>query len=247
MAYTPSVRQIRSVVDPATLKTSDVNDTIRQNGTEFQQNYTQATLQKRLEEQQAKEAAAASKRQKQLMLAQQRAQQSTSKRNQDYAKRLQSQLDALGGTWNGGGLDPDAYSDTDHSKKYQKALDWANSQVVNPTRDWTRDCQMFARSAVHASAFGTTALNAWKSTPNEYRRYTYPPRPGSIAYYVNPANPGAGHAVFVGDNGKVYSNDIKRTGKIDIVNWNVFQKKWGMKYLGYITATPSGKLPVQGG
>lgn len=246
MAYTPSVRKVREVLDPATLQMSDVNASMRQSGTEFQQQYTQDTLQRRFEEQQAKEQAANEKRLRQLQQAQRRASMTTAKRNEDYAARLQSQIDMLTGKWKGG-LDPDAYSAEGHTKAYQKALNWANQQVTNPTRDWTRMCQSFARTAVHASAFGTTALKAWQSTPIEAKRFTYPPRPGSIAYYVNPKNPGAGHAVFVGDNGKVYSNDIKRTGKIDIVNWNVFQKKWGMQYLGYIVATPSGRLPVQGG
>lgn len=245
------VRQIRQVVDPATLRNKNVNDELRQQGTEASQQYTQAVIQKRLEEEQARKAAAEQKRQQALLLAQQRAAQTTAKRNADYQARLTKQVNALSASLAKGQnqqtyLDPLASSATGHTKAYQAALDRANREVVNPTRDWTRDCQMFARTPVNAKAFGTTALNAWQSTPEEHRHYSYPPRPGSIAYYANPKNPGAGHAVFVGDNGKVYSTDIKRTGKIDIVNWNVFQTKWNMAYLGWIDATPSGKLPVQG-
>lgn len=247
------VRQIRQVVDPATLRTNP-NDAIREQGAAASSQYTQAVIQKRLEEQQRKAAEAEQRRQQQLLLAQQRAAQTTEKRNADYQARLNKQMAALQSSFAKGlqqqqqvTLDPEAYSSSGHTAAYDAALARANKEVVNPSRDWTRDCQMFARTPVRATAFGTTALKAWQTTPDENKHYTYPPRPGSIAYYANPKNPGAGHAVFVGDNGKVYSTDIKRTGKIDIVNWNVFQTKWNMAYLGWIDATPSGKLPVQGG
>lgn len=241
--YTPPVRKIRQVVDPRSLYNRDqVTDQIVKQGASFQQDFTQQVIQKRIEEQRAKEAAAQKKRMQELLAAQQRAANSTAARNQRYADSLNDYMASTPQLTyeaaNNGGP---------HTKAYQRALDWANNQVKNPSQDWTRDCQMFARTAVGAKAFGTSALNAWKATPNKNKHYTYPPRPGSIAYYANPKNPGFGHAVFVGDNGKVYSTDIRRTGQIDIVNWNVFQKEWGMQYLGWIDTTANGqRLPVQG-
>lgn len=240
--YRPQVRNIRNVVDPRQL-----NDPYAKaaegaaNVTEGQGNVTEFVIQKRIMDQQKKEAEAQRKRQLELMAAQRRANNSTEARNRKYADGLNSYMQSTPmATYDA------ANSAPNHSKAYQRALGWANEQVKNPSRDWTRDCQMFARTAVGAKAFGTTALNAWKGTAEQNRHYTYPPRPGSIAYYVNPRNPGAGHAVFVGDNGKVYSTDIKRTGKIDIVNWDTFKTSWGMQYLGWIDSTPSGNLPIQG-
>lgn len=240
--YAPQVRKIRQVLDPRQL--NDPYAKVAEgaaNVTEGQSNVTEFVIQKRIMEQQRKEAEAAKKRQLELMAAQRRAANSTEARNNKYASGLNSYLASTPlATYDA------ANSAPNHSQGYQKALGWANAQVMNPSRDWTRDCQMFARSAVGAKAFGTTALRAWQGTPEENRHYTYPPRPGSIAYYVNPRNPGAGHAVFVGDNGMVYSTDIKRTGKIDIVKWDTFKTTWGMQYLGWIDSTPSGNLPVQG-
>ena len=240
--YHPQVRKIRQVLDPSQLR--DPYAQVAQgvdNITQGQRNITDIVIQKRLIEQQKKEAEAQRKRQLELMAAQRRAANSTAARNQKYADGLNSYIASTPlATYDA------ANSAPNHSAAYQRALGWANEQVKNPSRDWTRDCQMFARTAVGAKAFGTTALNAWQSTPEEHRHYTYPPPPGTIAYYANPRNPGAGHAVFVGDNGKVYSTDIKRTGKIDIVNWDTFKTTWGMQYLGWIDSTPSGNLPVQG-
>jgi len=240
--YIAPVRKIRQVVDPRSLNDpySQIKDRAA-NITAGQQDITEQVIQKKIQDKAAADAKAEAARQRELMAAQQRAANSSAARNARYADNLNNYVASTPQVT----FDA-ANSAPNHSKQYQRDLNWANQQVTNPSQDWTRQCQSFARRAAHASAFGTTALQAWQSTPDQHKHFTYPPRAGSIAYYANPKNPGAGHAVFVGDNGKVYSTDIKRTGKIDIVNWDTFQSKWGMQYLGWIDATPSGKLPVQG-
>ncbi len=246
-----SQRVIRNVVDPATLsdRFQNIKDRAAANA-EGQAQLSAAAIQRRLQAQAEKAASEEATRQKLLQKTQQKVQKKLNKRQLKYQQNLQSQLEAIGGSMTRSG-DPQlikkAYSGASvGTKQYQKAISWANRQVYRPSQDWTYLCQSFARQAVGASAFGTTALNAWRSTPRQHQHFTYPPPPGSIAYYSNASGTGAGHAVFVGDNGYVYSNDIKRTGKIDIVKWNVFQSKWGMKYLGWIDRTPSGPLPIQG-
>lgn len=240
--YQAPVRKIRQVLDPNQLYDRQAAITQgAQSGADFQNQYNSQVIQRRMQEQAAKQAAAERKRQQEMMAAQNRANNSTAARNQKYGDSLYGYAASTPQvTFDSANMNPN------HSAAYQRSLNYANNQVRSPSKDWTRMCQSFARTAAHAQAFGTTAYQAWNNTPDQNRHFTYPPRPGSIAYYANPKNPGAGHSVFVGDNGKVYSTDIKRTGKIDIVNWDIFQNKWGMSYLGWIDATPSGRLPVQG-
>lgn len=128
-------------------------------------------------------------------------------------------------------------------RSYAQAKAFAEHERVHPMRNWTFLCQSFARQCVGSPAFGTSALRAWNATPAKWKRTQGPPPPGSIAYY---GTKGAGHAVFVVENGMVYSTDIKRKGKIDKVPWDVFPRVWGLKYRGYILRTPAGSvLPVK--
>ena len=106
-------------------------------------------------------------------------------------------------------------------------------------------CQMFSRQTVGAAGFGATARLAYNSIPAEHRHTSSPPPPGSIAYYGR-SDSGAGHAVFVVEGGSVWSNDILRRGNIDRVDWDIFTKRWGLAYRGWISACPSGELPVNG-
>jgi hypothetical protein len=132
-------------------------------------------------------------------------------------------------------------------RSYADAKAYALRQIAdaNPpdgSGTWLRKCQMFARSCVGSPAWATTALKAWNAIPAGNKR-TGVPRAGSIAYWDLPGVTGeAGHAAFVIENGYVVSTDIKRAGKVDICHYTDIQRKWGMRYLGYIIATPYGSL-----
>jgi peptidoglycan hydrolase-like protein with peptidoglycan-binding domain len=129
-------------------------------------------------------------------------------------------------------------------KTYEQALAYAERQRTNPTQDWTRLCQKFARSCVGAAPFGTTALSAWYNTPAKHR-HTSEPKPGSIAYFDDPRIAGeAGHAVWVPKTGMCYSNDILQRGKIDLVRLERITDDWGMRRLGWIDWTPSGPIDI---
>ncbi len=126
-------------------------------------------------------------------------------------------------------------------RSYSEAKKWAEGQRQNPSKSWYNLCQQFCRTAVGAGPYGTTAYKAWLYIPAKYKVLRKPPPAGSIAYYRGGA---AGHATFAIENEKCYSNDIKRSGKIDICHYLDPVRQWGMVYLGYIIWTPSGYLDI---
>jgi hypothetical protein len=129
-------------------------------------------------------------------------------------------------------------------RTFEQAKAFAMREHQQPTRNWFNLCQMFSRQCVGASAFGVSARLAFNDLLSRHRHREGPPPPGSIAYYGR-GDCGSGHAVFVVEGGKVWSNDILRAGKIDRVDWDVFIARWGLAYRGWIDACPSGALPIR--
>jgi hypothetical protein len=130
-------------------------------------------------------------------------------------------------------------------RTYDQARAFAIHEHHQPRRGgWYNSCQMFSRQCVGASSFGISAREAFNHIDAEHRHTTSPPPPGSIAYYGR-ADSGSGHAVFVVEGGKVWSNDIVRHGQIDRVDWDIFIPRWHLAYRGWIDACPFGELPVQ--
>lgn len=129
-----------------------------------------------------------------------------------------------------------------HLRSYNSAQIWAEYQRSHSTGGWSNQCQRFSRSCVGAGAWASSARRAFNAIPARHRHTSFPPPPGSIAYYGS-ATSGNGHTAFVSAKpGYVYSTDIKRPGKIDLVPWNVFASAWGMRYRGWIDWTPSGPI-----
>lgn len=129
-------------------------------------------------------------------------------------------------------------------RDFPDAEAFAHRQHERPAQNWHNMCQGFSRQCVGAPAFGASARLAFNGIAAKHRRDSSPPPAGSIAYY-GPADHGFGHAVFVVDDGWVWSNDILRVGKIDRVRWDVFPARWGLEYRGWIDRCPAGDLPVQ--
>ncbi len=130
-------------------------------------------------------------------------------------------------------------------RTYGQAKAFAQHQNRQPRgQGWHNQCQAFARQCVGAAPFGKSARVAFNSIPPEHRHTSFPPPPGSIAYYGR-KDKGFGHAVFAVEGGFVWSNDIHRRGKIDRVKWSLFVPRWGLPYRGWIDWCPSGILPIQ--
>lgn len=130
-------------------------------------------------------------------------------------------------------------------RNFEQAQAYAEYQRRHNLGGWHNQCQRFVRSCVGASAWATSARLAFNTTPLKHRHTSFPPPPGSIAYYGS-ATSGNGHTAFAStQHGYVYSNDIRRDGKIDLVPWNVFASAWGMRYRGWIDYTPSGWIDLR--
>jgi hypothetical protein len=141
------------------------------------------------------------------------------------------------------------------AKRFPAAVAWLTGQVRHSTAprygqaSWRNRCQMVSRLAVGASGWAPSARTAWLAIPLRHKSSHWPPPPGSIAYWGH-LHVGNGHATYVGD-GKFFSNDVKRSGQIDTVPIPTrvqdafFVRRWGLPYLGYIVATPSGPLDIR--
>lgn len=127
-------------------------------------------------------------------------------------------------------------------RTYKQAQAWAEYQRAHSTGGWHNQCQRFARSCVDAAAWGKSARIAANAIPVKERHYNFPAPPGALIYYGSSTS-GNGHVTFVSSKyGYVYSNDIKRDGRIDLVPWNVFTSAWGMAARFWTTWTPSGRI-----
>ncbi|MCB0877578.1 MAG: C40 family peptidase [Thermoleophilia bacterium] len=117
---------------------------------------------------------------------------------------------------------------------YEQMVARVKREVANPSRSWDRLCLGFVARAYGWKASGTeTAIKQWQIMPDsmKHRGDSNPP-PGALVFWDTGAGR-AGHvAVYLGD-GKIASNDIRRSGKIDIVPLSEISKKWGAKYLGW--------------
>jgi len=129
-------------------------------------------------------------------------------------------------------------------RDFQQAKEFAQHQHRSGSTSWHNLCQLFSRQCVGAAPFGASARDAFNATSPSDRHTSSPPPAGAIAYYGFEDH-GAGHAVFAVNGGFVWSNDILHQGQIDRVRWDVFVSRWRLPYRGWISACPTGELPVQ--
>jgi hypothetical protein len=124
----------------------------------------------------------------------------------------------------------------------------AESLRVNPpwyVREGNH-CQQASRVIVGADAWGypRTALGAWNAIPAEHKAFGKF-IPGGISYWDDLRRTGeAGHAAWTFTSGRVYSTDILQFGRVSIVPYTYIHDRWGMRYLGTILWTPSGKISL---
>jgi len=129
-------------------------------------------------------------------------------------------------------------------RTYSQAVAFAEGQRRHPTQSWDNLCQAFSRQCVGADAWAASARLAYNAIPSNHKHSSTPPPAGSLVYY-GPTSYGYGHVTFAIDNGYVYSNDILRRGKIDVVRWNTFEDAWGYRFRGWVDWTPSGSINLK--
>lgn len=118
------------------------------------------------------------------------------------------------------------------------ALAFAQAQCTDPTEDWYQLCQRFVRTALSCPSGAGSAAEAWEAVPEaEQHTWYYPP--AGVPVYWKGGTSGYGHAALSDGNGNVWSTDILRKGKIDLVHINLIQNRWNLIYLGW-TETCNG-------
>jgi hypothetical protein len=130
-------------------------------------------------------------------------------------------------------------------RNIQGALDFGHEQVTNPTQSWKGLCQSFVRNSYGVPAWAASAYDAWLRIPDAHKS-TGPiesaPRGAAIYYKRNhPGQERPGHVVLA-TKANCLSNDIYRSGMIDVSARDIFMSHWNMKYLGWSLWTPYGTI-----
>lgn len=102
-------------------------------------------------------------------------------------------------------------------------------------------CQKFSRSCWDINPGYASAIQAWRSQPVEHRHADRNAPVGALVYFEGGTY---GHATFSAGGTRVYSTDILRKGKVDLVDISVIEKRWGLKHLGWTDRQGSVVLPV---
>ncbi|MFI0742478.1 peptidase M23 [Streptomyces sp. NPDC021100] len=115
-----------------------------------------------------------------------------------------------------------------------EAIAWAKSHAgSNSTGSWYARCLAFTAIVYGWSFSGVNyAIDHYNVVPKDMRHDgdRHPP-PGALMYWDTGHR--AGHiAVYLG-GGKIASNDILRSGYIDVVDADLIETKWGAKYVGW--------------
>lgn len=123
----------------------------------------------------------------------------------------------------------------------------AKRQVTRPTakapRRWRGLCLAFVRTCWGFPPTGIYDANeAWRRTTRKRLKGT--PPPGAPIYWAVGKH---GHIALSAGNGRCYSNDIRRRGRIDLVPISEITRKWGARYRGWAEDYVGTRLPLSTG
>src|SRR5690606_20980048 len=106
----------------------------------------------------------------------------------------------------------------------------AKREVSKPSKNWRRLCLNFVMTCWGFSPSGIpSAKEGWKRSKK--KRTDRNPAHGAPVYFDGPT--AEWHVAVYDKDGYVYSNDFKRSGKIDRVKITDIERGWGVKYLGW--------------
>ncbi|GAB3425230.1 hypothetical protein [Flindersiella endophytica] len=120
----------------------------------------------------------------------------------------------------------------------------AKRQVARPSakapRRWKGLCLAFVRTCWGFPPTGIFNANeAWRRTKRKRIRGT--PPPGAPIFWAVGRH---GHIALSAGNGRCYSNDIRRSGRIDLVPISEITRKWGARYRGWGEDYVGTTLPI---
>lgn len=108
------------------------------------------------------------------------------------------------------------------------ALARARDEHTDPTRSWAGYCLMFTRTCLGIPAVHPDADAAWNSA--EKRHSTGTPPAGAPVFWAVGEH---GHVALSDGKGNVWSNDILRRGRIDLVAISTITNRWNARYRGW--------------
>ncbi|MEW1760388.1 peptidase M23 [Streptomyces cyaneofuscatus] len=124
--------------------------------------------------------------------------------------------------------------DLKNPRSVEEAIAWAKKNSgPGSSANWYQRCLAFTAIVYGWNVSGVNyAIDHYSVVPKSMQHDgdRHPPA-GALMYWDTGHR--AGHiAVYLGD-GKVASNDILRPGYIDVVDAELFETKWGAKYIGW--------------
>lgn len=119
-----------------------------------------------------------------------------------------------------------------HSSLAKTALANAKALSAAGTSVGSGLCLANVRKAYGIGAEYPSAITAFDAVPSEYTHTWYNP-PAGVPVFWSGGSAGDGHIAIADGNGNVWSTDIKREGKWDLVPIAEIHSNWGLKYEGW--------------
>src|ERR671933_786167 len=92
---------------------------------------------------------------------------------------------------------------------------------------FTAWCYGFAHAGLNDAATG------WRTMPKAYRhRHHRHPPAGAVVFWTGGSH-GFGHAAISAGGGKIYSTDIRRSGRVDLVPLGEIEQQWHLVFEGW--------------
>jgi len=126
----------------------------------------------------------------------------------------------------------------------REAIAWGIQEVTYRHEFYGHLCDHFVGLCYGKSYSGfDSAIEHWYAIPWDQKSTSHNPPNGAVKYYGIGYY---GHTTLVIRDGKEISNDVKRYGYIDIINWGEIESRWGANYLGWARPWFSSAIPNSG-
>lgn len=135
------------------------------------------------------------------------------------------------------------------------------AESTHPSRDWSGDCLIFARTMAGVAAAGdydgdgdADAYDGWERAKHRHPTTDLQAAPrGSFSWWKG-GSKGHGHVVVNVGHGQCWTTDLHRPGKVDLAQLSEIHAKWGLQYLGWtedingvrIYTPPATPAPTKG-
>jgi hypothetical protein len=115
----------------------------------------------------------------------------------------------------------------------QQAVAYARGEVAMPDKDYSGLCLHFTSWCYgYGGAGATSAAAFWSSSDHRLRHSGGRPPAGAVVLWTGGSH-GYGHATISAGGGKIYSTDIRRSGRVDLVPLTEIHDRWGLHYVGW--------------